>query len=75
VSILSRSFTSRCTRKRANSTNLARNYREKVEGKHFGPLQFAGRGERAGTREREYLAVGDFPAAAIRAARLGRWLL
>ena len=39
VSILSRPFTSRCTRKRSNSTNLAGNYCEKVEGKECDPLQ------------------------------------
>ena len=40
VSILSRSFTSLCTRKRANSTNLAGNYREQVEGKQCDPLHY-----------------------------------
>ncbi len=38
ASILSRPFTSRCTRKRSNSTTLAGNYREKVGGKQCDPL-------------------------------------
>src|SRR5260370_36641587 len=39
VSILSRSFTSRCTPEAGQFDKVRRNYREKVEGKQCAPLQ------------------------------------
>src|SRR5260370_21874586 len=41
VSILSRSFTSRCTPEAGQFDKVRRNYREKVEGKQCAPLQSA----------------------------------
>src|SRR5260370_37039833 len=42
VSILSRSFTSRCTPEAGQFDKVRRNYREKVEGKQCAPLQNGG---------------------------------